>query len=150
MQQPSWSVLFWLEGENLSAFFKPKSLFYDTSKFISSPIYNATSNIYSQRAIVATVYLEPVHLPTADIVINSAPKYVHGFPYDSCSMKQPTRRNLWVMTWSHYRPCLCVKVIAVQVIWQSAVSCPSKYIQVAIKCHHGVAIATCRWGWGTT
>jgi hypothetical protein len=33
----------------------------------------------------------------------------------------------------------------VQIIWQGAVSCPSKHIEVAIKCHHGVAIATCRW-----
>jgi hypothetical protein len=33
----------------------------------------------------------------------------------------------------------------VQIIWQGAVSCPSKHIQVAIKCHHGVTIATCRW-----
>lgn len=103
--------------------------------------------LQTERA--ARLYLKHVHLPTPNIVIYCAAKYVHSILYDSCCMKQPPRRNLRVRTWSHNGPGLCVKVIAVQIIRQSTVSCPSKHVEMAIKCHHCVAIATCRWWWGT-
>jgi hypothetical protein len=115
-------------------------IFQNYSQFPSFPMKKTATRLY----------LESVHLPAPDTVIHSASKNVHGIPYDSWGMTQPSWRNLRTITWSHNRPCLCVKVIAVQVIWQSAIGCSSKYIEVAIKCHQGVAISACRRGWCTT
>ena len=94
--------------------------------------------------------LEPIHFSTPDVVLHCATKYVHCLSNNGPCMEEPPRGKLGIWVGRDDAPSLGVQVKAVHVVAWVVVGCSTKYIQLAIKRNHGVAIATGGRRWTTS
>lgn len=98
--------------------------------------------------MILNIHLKPIHIATANIIIDRSAKYVHRIAYHGRSMKHSTRWDLRIALRNNDGPHLGVQVVAVQIVGQCTVGRSAKHVQKTVVRDHGVAVASGRWRWG--